>query len=95
MTLTTDHVINSLSNHLGLPKRKSAALLGSILEIIKNSLENSEDGLISGFGKFSVHEKKNRKGRNPATGDGFMPGARKVVTFTCSSVLREKLNGKG
>ena len=94
MSLTKDHIIDSVSNHLSLPKRTSAALLESTLEIIKVTLENGEDVLISGFGKFCVKEKNRRKGRNPATGNKLILGARRVVTFRCSTVLREKLNGE-
>ena len=95
MSLTKDHIIDSVSNHLNLPKRTSGTMLESILEIIKETLENGEDVLISGFGKFCVKEKNKRTGRNPATGNDLILGARRVVTFRCSSVLREKLNGKG
>jgi len=62
------------------------------LKIIKQNLENGEDVLISGFGKFCVKEKKERKGRNPATGDDMMLSPRKVVTFRCSPVLRKRIN---
>jgi len=41
-----------------------------------------------------VKEKKRRKGRNPQTGDDLVLGERRVVTFRCSRVLREKVNGK-
>ena len=95
MTLTKEHIINSLSNHLGLPKRKSAALFQSMLETIKMTLENGEDVLISGFGKFLVKEKNERRGRNPATGNNLILDARRLVTFKCSGKLREKLNGRG
>jgi integration host factor subunit alpha len=57
-------------------------------------LEPGEDVLISGFGKFCVKEKKERKGRNPATGDAMMLAPRKVVTFKCSGKLRDRINGK-
>ena len=59
---------------------------------MKKSLENDEDVLISGFGKFSVREKKERRGRNPATGEDLMLEARKVFTFKCSGKLREIIN---
>jgi integration host factor subunit alpha len=95
MTLTKDHIINSVSNHLDLPKGKSAAMVESLLEIMKKTLENGEDVLISRFGKFCVHEKKGRKGRNPATGNDLMLGARRVVTFRCAAKLKGKINGKG
>jgi integration host factor subunit alpha len=61
---------------------------------MKRALENGEDVLISGFGKFCVKEKKERKGRNPATGDNLMLKPRKVVTFRCSRKLRDKLSRK-
>jgi integration host factor subunit alpha len=45
---------------------------------MKKTLENGEDVLISRFGKFCVHEKKERRGRNPATGNDLLLGARRV-----------------
>jgi integration host factor subunit alpha len=74
---------------------KSTQLVESFLEIIKKSLENGEDILISGFGKFSVKEKNERKGRNPQTGEDLILKSRRVVTFRCSESLRDKINGKG
>jgi integration host factor subunit alpha len=47
---------------------------------------------LSGFGKFCVNEKKERKGRNPATGEDMMLAPRKVVTFKCSGKLRDRVN---
>jgi len=64
----------------------------SLIEIIKRTLENGEDVLITGFGKFCVKEKRKRKGRNPQTREDLMLGERKVVTFKCSGVLRNKIN---
>jgi integration host factor subunit alpha len=95
MTLTKDQIIHSVQNRLGLPQTKSAQLVEILLEAVKKALENGEDVLISGFGKFSVNTKKARKGRNPATGDDLMLSARRVVTFRCSPVLRHMVNGKG
>jgi len=51
--------------------------------------------LISGFGKFSVKEKGDRKGRNPQTGEDLMLAPRRVVTFKSSPRLRDKINRKG
>ena len=95
MTLTKEHLINTVHNHLDIPKKKSAALVETVLESIKYSLEKNEDVLISGFGKFCVKNKNERRGRNPATGEGLTLNARKVVVFKCSGVLRERVNGKG
>ena len=95
MILTKEDLIDSIYNQVGLSKNKSTQLVESFLEIIKKSLENGEDILISGFGKFSVKEKNERKGRNPQTGEDLILKSRRVVAFRCSESLRDKINGKG
>jgi integration host factor subunit alpha len=92
MALTKAQIINTIQNHLGLPRKKSTEIVETLLEIIKTTLADGEDVLISGFGKFCVKEKNERKGRNPATGEDMMLDPRKVVTFKCSGKLREKIN---
>ena len=94
MTLTKAHLADSIHNQLGLPKNQSDQVIESILEIIKKTLENGEDVLITGFGKFYVNEKKKRRGRNPATGEDLMLGSRRVVGFKCSGKLRDRMNGE-
>jgi integration host factor subunit alpha len=95
MTLTKAHIIDAIRDQLGLPRNKCSELVETLLEIIKQTLENGEDVLISGFGKFCVKEKQQRKGRNPATGEDMMLSSRRVVTFKCSGKLREKINHLG
>jgi integration host factor subunit alpha len=62
-------------------------MIETLLELIKFTLASGEDVLISGFGRFCVNEKRQRKGRNPATGEDMMLAARRVVTFKCSGQL--------
>lgn len=94
MTLTKADIIDSLYNSTDLSKAQSAKLLDSLIKIMKNTLVNGEDIFITGFGKFCVKEKRQRMGRNPQTGRNMMLDARSVVTFTCSGVLKDKLNGR-
>ena len=91
MVFTKSDMVASVHD-LGLTKKKSVEVIESLLEIIKRSLESSEDVLISGFGKFCVKDKAKRRGRNPATGEEMMLRPRKVVTFRCSGKLRDKIN---
>ena len=93
MTLRKSDIVEKIAN-LGLNRKKATDLLERLLEIMKNSLIQGDDVLISGFGKFSVREKRERKGRNPATGDAIILSERKVITFRCSSLLRDNI-GKG
>ena len=93
MTLTKAHVVESIQNQIGLPKNRSLQIVETLLEIIKRTLASGEDVLVSGFGKFRVNEKNERKGRNPSTGEDMMLAPRKVVTFKCSGKLRDRVNG--
>ncbi len=91
MALTKNKIVEHV-NELGFTKKKSVDIVESLLEIIKSSLENGEDVLVSGFGKFCVKKKATRRGRNPATGDDLLLDERNVVTFKCSGKLRESIN---
>jgi len=71
---------------------QSFLVLISLLEIMKSTLASGEDILVSGFGKFCVKEKAERRGRNPSTGDDLVLASRRVVTFRCSGKLRDKIN---
>ena len=93
MTLTKAQMVESIQNQTDLSRNRSSEIVETLLEIIKSTLESGEDVLISGFGKFSVNEKKARRGRNPSTGEDMMLAPRKVVTFKCSGKLRDKING--
>jgi integration host factor subunit alpha len=92
MTLTKAHIVDAIADQIGYPKNNSFEIVETLLELIKSSLESGDDVLISGFGKFCVKEKSERKGRNPATGGDMMLAPRKVVTFKCSGMLRERVN---
>ena len=93
MTLTKAHIVEAAAEQNGLPRNQSVNTIEMLLEIIKRTLESGEDVLVSGFGKFCVKEKQERRGRNPATGHGMMLRPRRVVTFKCSGKLKSKLNG--
>jgi len=92
MALTKNDIVTSV-HELGFTKKKSVEIIETLLEIMKSTLEESEDVLISGFGKFCVKQKKQRRGRNPATGADLILKERKVVTFKCSGKLRDEING--
>jgi integration host factor subunit alpha len=94
MTLTKSDIVERIYKELGFPKNQSVEITETLLELIKSNLEYGDDVLVSGFGKFCVKEKHTRKGRNPATGEDAILPARRVVTFKCSGLLRDKVNGR-
>lgn len=94
MTLTKADIVKEVEETNGLTKKKAIETVEILLEIIKGTLASGEDVLVSGFGKFQVREKRERRGRNPATGESMMLRPRNVVTFRCSGTLRDKINGQ-
>ena len=92
MTLTKFHLIDTIAEQNGFTRKKSTETVEIILEIIKSKLASGEDVLISGFGKFCVREKRERRGRNPATGEDMTLAPRRIVTFKCSGKLKDTVN---
>ena len=92
MALTKDKLITRLQTQVGLDKQESRQIVERLLGIMKDTLTNGEDLLVSGFGKFSVREKNERRGRNPQTRESLILPARKVLVFKASGVLRERIN---
>ena len=92
MTLTKSQIIDAIAEKNGFTKIKSTETVETILELIKSNIASGDDFLISGFGKFCVKDKRERTGRNPATGEDMMLVPRRVVTFRCSGKLRHLIN---
>jgi integration host factor subunit alpha len=92
MALTKEKLITNLETQLGMGRQESRQVVERFLKIMKDTLSQGEDLLISGFGKFSVRQKKGRRGRNPQTREGLILSARKVVVFKSSGVLRQRIN---
>jgi integration host factor subunit alpha len=90
--LTKARIVEAVVETNGYTQKKAFETVEIMLELIKRSLENGEDVLISSFGKFCVKMKRERRGRNPSTGEELMMRPRKVVTFRSSGRLREKIN---
>ncbi|MGO9022033.1 MAG: integration host factor subunit alpha [Syntrophobacteraceae bacterium] len=94
MTLTKAHIVEALFAKNIFTRTQSAQVIDTLFELIKQSLQNGEDVLVSGFGKFSVKEKHQRIASNPQTGEPVTLPPRKVVTFKYSGVLRAGMNGQ-
>ena len=92
MTLTKEHLVNVVAEANGYPRNQAIELVEALIELIKSRLASGEDVLISGFGKFCVKQKRERRGRNPETGEAMLLAARRVVAFKCSGQLRDKIN---
>ena len=92
MTLTKAQIVENLFAKNLFTKGESAQIIETLFELIKQSLQDGQDVLVSGFGKFSVKGKHQRMGRNPQSGEPMVLPPHAVVAFKCSGVLKEKIN---
>ncbi|MGA3209287.1 MAG: integration host factor subunit alpha [Syntrophales bacterium] len=95
MALTKIDLVDMIYSELDIPRKECINLVESFFDIIKDELAKGNDFMISGFGKWSVKQKRSRTGRNPQTGEKMIIDARKVVTFKPSDVLRDAVNPGG
>ncbi|MCY4524619.1 MAG: integration host factor subunit alpha [Halobacteriovoraceae bacterium] len=93
-TLTKASIAEKIQQKAGFSKKDSADLIDLIFGVIKKTLINGEIVKISGFGNFTIKEKKKRNGRNPQTGETMDISARKVLTFKSSLVLKEDITAR-
>lgn len=92
MTHTKEAIISAVAEDNGYPRNKASMLIETLIGIIKSRFATGEDVLITGFETFCVHQKRERRGRNPSTGEAMMLAPRRVVRFKCSGKLRERIN---
>ena len=92
VTVTKADIVERIYEKVGFSKKEASEVVDSIFEVIKQHLERGEKVKVSGFGNFVVHEKAERKGRNPQTGETIMIKAkpkRTVVRVAALKALKE------
>jgi integration host factor subunit alpha len=92
MALTKNDLVDMIYSELDIPKKECIDLVDSFFDIIKDELVKGDDVMISGFGKWSVKQKRPRLGRNPHTGEQIIIDAKRVVTFKSAPPLRSEIN---
>ena len=90
--MTKADIFEKVQAETDFTKKESAEMVEAVFSIMKSTLESGENLKISGFGSFIVKQKKDRRGRNPQTGETITIEARRILTFKPSSLLRDAIN---
>ncbi len=93
MALTKANLAARLYESIGLNKHEAMDIVEDFFEEIRGILESGQPLMLSGFGRFDVHDKRERPGRNPKTGEDAVISARRVVAFHPGAKLREQVEG--
>ena len=91
MALTKADISEHLFNEIGITKRESKEIVELYFHRICKALESGQQVKLSGFGNFELHDKNERPGRNPKTGEVIPVSARRVVTFRSGQKLRARV----
>lgn len=93
MSVNKTHLVQTIADQTGLPKRQASNAITAILDFMMQSLSRGEDVKIPGFGKFHLQMLKARRGRHPISGAPLQLPERRTIRFKCYKRLRETLNG--
>ena len=89
---TRKDLSNKIYQNLGFSKNYSSTIIDNFFETLTQELLKSNRIKISSFGTFKIINKKERVGRNPKTKEKAIILPRKVVKFTPSFLVKQKLN---
>lgn len=90
--MTKADIVEIVFEKVGFSKKDVGVVVEEIFESIKTTLEKGEKVKISGFGNFSIRQKRARRGRNPQTGSEITIDQRRVMTFKASQLLKKAIN---
>jgi DNA-binding protein HU-beta len=82
-------LIERIAEEAGVPKSEAQKHFKAFEEVVTEALKAGEEVQITGFGKFSVKERKAKEGRNPRTGQKMKIAAQKVSAFSAGNALKE------
>jgi DNA-binding protein HU-beta len=82
-------LIERVAEEAGGPEGEAQKYFGAFERVVTEALKSGEEVRITGFGKFSVRERKAREGRNPQTGEKMKIAASKVPAFSAGRALKE------
>lgn len=85
-------LINSVAARAEVGNKTAAKICNTMLDFIMEKVAAGLEVNIVGFGKFTLHERGERMGRNPKTGEEIKIAARKVPFFQASKTWKEAVN---
>lgn len=85
-------LVEKVSAKTKLTKSQSEIVLDATLEIIQRAVSRGEEVKLVGFGTFSRQSRKERKGRNPKTGEPVTVPGTKVPRFKPGKEFKSSMN---
>ena len=74
-----------------MSKKDTEKVVNAVFESVMDGLTKGDKIQLVGFGTFEVRERKQREGRNPATGETITIPALNVPVFKAGKAFKEKV----
>ena len=85
-------LINAIAEEAGLSKVDAKKALEAVVKSVSDALVAGDKVSLVGFGTFSVSERAERSGINPATKETITISAKKVAKFKAGAELSASIN---
>ncbi|MBI5418577.1 MAG: HU family DNA-binding protein [Deltaproteobacteria bacterium] len=92
--MTKAELVASIAEAADISKAAAEKALNGFIDSVGKTLKKGQKLALTGFGTFSVSNRKARVGRNPQTGEQIKIKAAKVPKFTAGKALKEAVGGK-
>jgi DNA-binding protein HU-beta len=92
--MNKSELVGKIAEKSNLTKKDSEKALNAFVESVMEALQNSDKVQLTGFGTFAVHDRAERKGRNPQTGEEIVIPASKAPAFKAGSELKKAVSGR-
>jgi len=89
--VTKKEIVKQISEHLGLTQLKTKEIVQQTFDAIVETLLEERRIELRNFGVFEVKLRKERKARNPRTGDAVQVPQKYVVTFKPGKEMEERV----
>jgi nucleoid DNA-binding protein len=84
-------IIDQVAKEAHLTRKAAKEAIEAVFTIIKDSLNNGDKVVVSGFGTFILRERRSRVGRNPKTGATLTLPSMKTIGFIASKNLKKRV----
>jgi DNA-binding protein HU-beta len=86
--MTKAQIIEIIAKKAHLTKKASREAIDTFLDEIVRQINKGEKVVLSGFGTFKISKVKDKKGRNPQTGEDLIIKSHRVVRFIVGKTLK-------
>ena len=89
--MTQTDIIGSLADSCGCKKTDVKAMFDALAELATREVKANGEFTIPGFGKLKKTHRKERDGRNPATGAVIRIPAKTTVKFSVGKAMKDSV----